>query len=167
VSDIIGLNAEVAKAYEGFDPSIHATNPDGSPRLKKGGAFALKRGRKAGGVAAEPHKTSTIRAVQGADSPGAQISNRQAAGMFCGMTVAGLRMLLGDEWEPSSQQEQKALVDGMEEYLNAAGGVEMSPGVGLLFVWGAYSIPRLTMPETKTRLQKLGAWLGGLFRSKK
>lgn len=166
VSDTVTLAAHLVTAYEGFDPSLHATNPDGSPRMKKGGGFALKRGRKAG-TAVPSHAQSTITADPANPSAGqAQISNQEASKMLCAMVCAGLQGVMGPEWEPSTA-EAKALVDGTRAYLDATGGMDMSPATGLLFVWGGFGIPRLAMPETQSKLKKFGSWFAGLFSRKK
>lgn len=159
VSDIVGLTAGQATAYAGFDPAVHATNPDGSPRMKKGGGYAMKRGRKSGDpAAATAPRTSTISSANPSDE--VRIGNDQAALMLAGMTVGVCTTLLGTEWMVTAATEKKGLVDATRAYLDATGGMDMSPGTALVLSWGgAYAFPRLALPETQSRLARFGSWV--------
>lgn len=168
MSDIVGLAAQQASAYDSFDASLHAVNPDGSPKLKKGGGYALKRGRKKNDPT-QPTQVgvSTIRSSADPASD-VRITNDQAAAMFSGMTVGVCTMLLGKEWEVDNAAEKKALVESTRSYLDATGGADMSPGVALILTWiGGYGFPRLVMPETQSRLTRFGEWLKTRFTRKR
>ena len=165
VSDIVHLTAGLEREYEGFDPTIHAVGPDGKPRLRRDGSLAKKRGRKAGGSQAPIQSTVTVDPANPLAGQ-AQISNDQAAKMLCGMAVAGFQLLLGPEWDVENQGEAKALIDGTRAYLEATGGMDMSPSVGLLFTWGGYSLPRLGKPETLSRFARFRAWMVSMVRRK-
>lgn len=52
--DAVNIDAEE------FDPEIHATNEDGSPRLNKDGSFAKKRGRKKGSISGVTDNVRTM-----------------------------------------------------------------------------------------------------------
>lgn len=167
VGSIAELGSSAKTAYDGFDPAIHATNPDGTPKATAKGGWAKKRGRKPGTAATA---STTPAPAQAGNSPtvsdGPKIDNRIAAKMLAGCSVAGLTMVFGPEWDTDDKNEQKALVDSIEAYLEATGGMDASPAVGLLFSYGAYAMPRLTMPETQSRLKRFASWLGGMFKRK-
>jgi hypothetical protein len=162
VTGIIDLSQSVTQAYEGFDPAVHASK-DGAPVLKKGGGYAMKRGRKGGSESVT--QTGAVSSPGNVAIPGKQqISNDQAAQMIVGLTVHGFIMLLGDEWDVEEKDEYKALHGGFKAYLDATGGLDMSPSVGLLFVLGGYAAKRVGKPETKSRLKSVWAWVSGFWR---
>lgn len=137
-------------ALAGFDPEIHAVNPDGSPKRKPDGNFALKRGRKPGGARAPISKEAQQAVI---------VNPARAAAVESAMFFAyGSAGLFGDEWKPQ-EGELENLERAFERYYVAKGITEFPPGIGLALALSAYTLPRLTQPETKTKLQKLGLWV--------
>ena len=49
-----------------FDPAIHAVNPDGTPKMRNDGTFALKPGRKLGSTVTPGAGSFDVDAVTGA-----------------------------------------------------------------------------------------------------
>ena len=172
-ADTISSVTELAKPhavdYEGFDPAIHATNPDGTPkrRIRHGvetGAFAKKRGRKGGTMTPSgsadcvlpPKPANTNTNAHSTTSTGDVISademGRQCANWF----INGAVVLLGEDWQPDDKQEGTALKASFVNYFDAAGVPQISPLWGLVLAIGAYSLKRVAMPTFAERVS--GAW---------
>jgi hypothetical protein len=167
VSDILTLTADQDKAYAGFDPAVHAVGADGKPLAKKGGGWQRKRGRRPGDAQAptEP-RTSTIKAPGDDRDSDVRISNEQASLMVCALVTSGMQQILGPAWAVTDKNEKESLVKATRAYLDATGGLDLSPGTGLMFAWAPYAMQRLPDEETQSRLKKIGLWFGGLFRRK-
>lgn len=168
VSDIVSLTADQVNAYEGFDPAMHAVGADGKPLAKKGGGWQLKRGRRK----SDPNeptapRTSVIAAKSGDSADDVRISNEQAAQMLVAMATGGAQQILGPAWAVSDKSEKNGLIEATRAYLDATGGLDLSPGMGLAFAWGPYALQRLPDEETQSRLTRFGAWVSGFFRRKK
>lgn len=134
-----------------FDPTIHATNADGSPRKTVDGKFALKRGRKTGGMG-----TSSPVPVVSSD-----IASRRATAvtMVSLLTTTGVT-IFGSEWIPVKDEkagvdERENLVVAFDRYFEATGTLDLPPSLVLVVAVGAYAIPRFTMPETKKRVANI------------
>lgn len=168
-----GVASSVAD-HLGFDPAIHAVNPDGTPRLTVDGAFAKKRGK--GGQRRDvPRETSAAPGPTEADSapgigagiPGVSATSAAAAAMtnaqtavFLVRTITGvLGRAIGPEWLPTEKAEEKGLTDATKNYLDAVGGLQITPEMGLCLAIVAYSVPRFAVPNTQTKLQAFGAWV--------
>lgn len=157
VSDSVALLDGVATAYDGFNPSIHATDAAGQPVMKKGGGYARKRGRPAGstGTASPTPAPGTV-----ASTPGtAKMSNDMAAKIICQNTEAFCMAVFGGEWEVTEPGEMKNMHSGIKSYLESTGGIDISPGWGLVFTMGGYAVPRLKLPETRSRLSRAFSWM--------
>lgn len=168
MSDIVALTADQVNAYEGFDPAMHATGADGKPLAKKGGGWQLKRGRRK----SDPNeptapRTSVITAKSGVPADDVRISNDQAAEMIVSMVTGGAQQFLGPAWAVNDKAEKQGLVQATRAYLDATGGLDLSPGMGMVFAWTPYTIKRLPDEETQSRLGKFGVWIRGLIQRKK
>lgn len=173
-SDLVG---EAAQIYEGFDPAVHAVNPDGTPRKKSDGGFAMKRGRKPGQTAAPagaPATAATPRFDPGpAKSPKAArqagvVTNTMAAKYIFAATTSGLAQVLGPEWLPESQEEADGMRAVIKDYFDAHGQVQISPETMLLFSVIGYSAPRVTHENTRGKIARAFEWaksaFGAIFR---
>ena len=161
------LDAEISSqvsAYSGFDPSIHASNKDGTPKFKADGSFALKRGRKPGGAISDPLPATGANPEATAQSPSnIDTSKPEApkvdytglgkvyAGLFIGAGVG----LIGAEWNPVDADERKRLETAFSMYTKSTNAVDLPPGWALLFALGIYSANRLPHPNTQSKLSKL------------
>lgn len=164
IGDIAAAHSE---KHAGFDPEIHAVNPDGTPKFKLDGSYAKKRGRKAGAAGARPLPDTSI-----ADGQETQqgISTEEAARQSANTFINGARLLFGDEWEPETKAEAENLKNSFKNYYDARGVPNIPPEFGLVVALSAYSIPRLTKENTQTKLQKVAGWakkkFGGLMRGR-
>ena len=166
--------ADAQAALVGFDPALHLTNPDGTPRLTKKGAYMRKRGPAKGsspksttGYAdlfsdtVTPAPAAVPRETVSAPAPAtaaAQLNNRAVAAMLVTTCTTLAEKVIGPEWK-AEKDESKALTDAARVYLDSIGGVEISPGAALAIAVVGYSLPRLAVPNTQTKLQKLGGWV--------
>lgn len=164
-SDILQLSQGVSQAYDGFDPAIHQSK-DGQPVMRAGGGYAMKRGRRPGTTNSGP-AAPKVDATGQPVPQGPKITNEMAAKMIVGQTVGLCIGIFGEEWDVDTEQEAKVLVSGVKSYLDATGGLQLSPAWGLLFVGGGYALPRVQKPETKSRLKKFASWVFGLFGRKR
>lgn len=167
------VTAQVESAvteWVGFDPTIHAVNPDGTPRMRTNGSYALKRGRKSGGAnpagvpdagddGDQPTQAPGPAAPQAVTAAAASMSNKQTA-VFLVETVTGiLGKAIGPEWL-AEKDEKKGLSNATEQYLNAKGGLQITPEMGLLLALSAYAVPRMAVPNTQSKLSRFVGWCG-------
>ena len=143
----LDMVAGVVEAHEGFDPLTHAVNPDGTPKRKVDGSYALKRGRKSG-VLPSPSSTNSAPA-QVAQTP--TINVDEASRQACNMLVNGAVVLLGEQWAPVDKEEAKGLQTSFKNYFEARGVPNVPPEVGLVVAVLAYSLPRITHEKTVSR----------------
>lgn len=138
-----------AVATETFDPSIHETMPDGSPRLTLGGQFRRKRGRRSNTVPA---------GINGAPTQ-ASVDYKGTAQFLCAVVFGGLESLFGPAWKPQPQESQNIEAQAArvcEKY----GVADLPPVMGLCLAFGVYAVPRLADSETQYRARVLGSKLG-------
>jgi len=148
VSDMV---SGVMEAHDGFDPLTHAVNPDGTPKRKVDGSYALKRGRKSG-VLPSPSSTSSPQA-QVVQTP--TINVDEASRQSCNMLINGAVLLFGEQWAPQDKEEAKGLQVSFKNYFEARGVPNVPPEVGLVVAMLAYSLPRLTHEKTVSRFTVL------------
>lgn len=168
VSDSVLLSQDVQQAYTGFDSTLHAVGADGRPLMKKGGGFQRKRGRKAGdqGSPAAPGTAQSAPAVNGV-STAPQMSSQEAAIFLVASTTAICHAVFGDEvWKVTDRDEFKGYTASVKAYLDATGGLNLSPGWGLVATGTAYAAPRLESDKTKTRLSKWRDFIVSKFSRK-
>lgn len=140
ISDMV---AHAIESHEGFDPLLHAVNPDGTPKRKVDGSYALKRGRKSG-VAPSP-SSAPVAAQE------VTINTDEAARQSCNMLINGAVLLFGEQWEPRDKDEAKGLQISFKNYFDARGVPNVPPEVGLAVAVLAYSLPRITHEKTVSR----------------
>ena len=148
VGTISDMVAGVVESHDGFDPLLHAVNPDGTPKRKVDGSYAMKRGRKSG----VPQSTSS--AAPAAVSQ-ATINADEAARQSCNMIINGAVLMFGEQWEPRDKDEAKGLQISFKNYFEARGVPNVPPEVGLIVAVLAYSLPRITHEKTVSRFQTI------------
>lgn len=150
-----------AKSYEGFDPTIHATNEDGTPKMRADGSgYAKKRGRKAGKGEALPdvarvENLPLVAPVEEKPRISAEQMSRQCANWFIGCGV----MIFGKEWEPETKDEAVGLKTAFKDYFDAAGTPDLPPSLGLIAALGAYSLGRIQHENTRGKIGRAWFWL--------
>ena len=145
VADMVQVQSE---AHDGFDPLTHAVNPDGTPKRKVDGSFALKRGRKSGAA-----PTTSSAPAQVAETP--TINVDEASRQSCNMLINGAVLLFGEQWAPQDKEEAKGLQISFKNYFEARGVPNVPPEIGLAVAVLAYSLPRLTHEKTVSRFTVL------------
>lgn len=139
----------------GFDPDIHAVGSDGNPILTKSGAFRKRRGSKSKD-GSKSEVNISLASVKNAREVSAQAS---ASLLFTLGVVIG-----GDEWSPIVDKSRKinepeTIKQAFSDYFKATGDVDLPPGLALGVAVIGYALPRLKMPETKSRFSKLKDWV--------
>lgn len=145
IADMVTVQAE---ANDGFDPLTHAVNPDGTPKRKVDGSFAMKRGRKSGAV---PTTSSAPSQVEQTPTINVDEASRQS----CNMLINGAVLLFGEQWAPQDKEEAKGLQISFKNYFEARGVPNVPPEIGLAVAVLAYSLPRLTHEKTVSRFTVL------------
>lgn len=168
---LAGIAKTHSDDYAGFDPSIHATNDDGTPKLKADGTYAKKRGRKAGASApsALPPKNA---GQKGAASSGATNSplNDEAekidavSRMSANMVINAAVWTMGEEvGKPTSKNESDGLLFAFRNYYEVRGVPNIPPELGLLVAIGAYIGPRLRHEKMRPKVaiiaEKVKSWI--------
>lgn len=157
VGSISDMVSNVAESHDGFDPLLHAVNPDGTPKRKVDGSYALKRGRKAGqGAGPAPMATASAEPT---------INTDEAARQSCNMLINGAVLLLGEQWEPRDKDEAKGLHTSFKNYFDARGVPNVPPEVGLAVAVLAYSLPRITHEKTVSRFATIKIRLWELWKA--
>lgn len=149
--------ANTIESHDGFDPLLHAVNPDGSPKKKVDGSFALKRGRKAGGSLPMPGQSAAQapHSTQSQDQAQPTISVDESARQACNILINGAVALFGEQWAPQDKDEAKGLHLSFKNYFDARGVPNIPPEAGLVVAVLAYSLPRIGHEKTITRFQAL------------
>jgi len=129
-----------------FDPEIHATDSNGNPSITKNGNFRKKPGRKASGQTGESKDNS--------------INASREAGRATAETIFALCVgVMGEEWQPiynpkEGVNERQQMVDAWAAYYQATGKTDMPPWVVVAIACSCYSLPRLSMPKTQSRMER-------------
>jgi hypothetical protein len=138
----------IVKNYEGFDPNAHAVNADGTPRMKSGGGFAAKRGRKPGQTS--QGKSAATKSATLPVSP----QNEVTAKLCANILINGGVQLFGPHWAPIDKQEGDSLKGAFKDYFDSIGGVDLPPGIALVIAVGMYTLPRVMHEETQKKIDK-------------
>lgn len=147
-------NVPVDADGRAFDPRLHLTDEHGKPKLTKAGKLRKKRQPKGSKVADVNRERE-----QAAKRIAARQSGKAAANAMLMFGVA----IGGEEWHPRVEKsigldEREMLETGFADYFEAKEMEDIPPGVALAICVSAYSLPRLTMPNTQSRLSKAKAW---------
>lgn len=156
-----------------FDPDIHRTNPDGSPMIaKKTGRFALRPGRKQGppsvsqlgGISKLPEGTPHNYPAE-EPTPDYAMMGAEAAQLtiLTGVVIGGAEFANGRNQYVGGLEDQKYLADAYAKFFEARKVKAVPPGLQVVAAISLYIAPRLQMPETKSRLHKIGEWSAKKF----
>lgn len=155
-----------AQTYLNFDPTIHATNADGSPKYKADGSYALKRGRKAGGqnsTLQSPAQEKVPDALPGvgtgaSDTPAEAVKKvdfNQLGKVYAGLFFGATASVIGPEWLPADNDEKKRVETAFSVWAKANDASDLPPGWALVITLGMYSVARLQHQNTKSKFDKL------------
>lgn len=167
-----------------FNPKYHAVDANGKPQLTRTGKLRLLRETKEGRKKAkqksrlETHQIgpSPINALPPSSSgekqeatnntkPASEVNELQRKAMgvfFVNMTVNLSVGVFGDEWQ-ASKDEYLMMNSAMQAYLDAKGVEDLPPGWALVGAFGAYALPRLAKPKTRSTLDKIVDWMKAKF----
>lgn len=156
-------NAANVNDFPGFDPTKHATNPDGTPAKTPTGRY--KKLSKTGGAA--PKVNVPADSAKTGQTP--TRANKEAAARAGGAGAANLFItacvvLGGQDFVPRKDAKQGLdehafLTQLWGDYFVASGKTDLSPGWALFAGSLAFIIPRLQMQHTQTRFQKVKTWI--------
>ena len=144
------------ETHPGFDPAIHASNEDGSPKRKADGSYAMKRGRKAGGSLPPKDSRPGSGPASAKDiAPGAiaaaVISSEEAARQSANIVINGAVFLCGEEiGAPKNKEEAEGLKFAFKNYYDVRGVPNLPPELGLIIGVAVYVAPRIRESEKKT-----------------
>lgn len=144
-----------------FDPAMHHTNDDGTPKLFKG-KLRRKRQSKVGIVSPQPVASSI-----GQRTP-EQIQKARLAGrVMADSFVSCAQMIGGHEFAPMvgthdgmKIDEKAELRNAFADYCEAKDIGDFPPGIALSIALLGYVGPRFAMPETQSRTKRFTNWLG-------
>lgn len=155
-----------AFASEIFDPEIHAVDEAGNPKKNQDGSYAKKRGRKKGST----NTATNVSAIPVENQPNPAVL--QMAIMATNCTILLGMAIGGDEWipkrEPSIGLDERGLLHkGWSDYLATTDMQAIPSWMGLAIALSAYSLPRVMLPKTKSRIAILWGKMKGFFSRKK
>lgn len=166
---------------DSFDPDKHLIDGDGKPVLNAAGKLRLKKGRPKKGDDS-PSQSKRIESKIGVKPSPSFISQSQpvapdvqarATGAAAANILITLSVQLGgDEFYPISRpdigvDEKTLLEKSFGDYFQATGRTDFPPNVALMLVICGYLLPRFTMPKTRTRLERLKAWIVSVIAKRK
>lgn len=138
------LAAKSDTANEQFNPEIHAINKDGTPKLKKDGTFAKKRGRKSGA------QTKSISSDQSVKYENVQLV--AGAQIIVGSVDSAINALL---MVKASDEERAMLCDAWIGYLESLEMDDLPPWLLLAMSNVMVYAPKMTQPEPVKRIDKI------------
>ena len=129
-----------------FDPTLHVVDASGNPKKTLRGTWRKKPGR------GSPEKSSAT----GKGGVGQNVSRE--LGRTTAETIFFVcQSAFGDEWTPVFNakmgiDERTQMIEAWAAYYEATGKTDVPPWVGVTIACGAYALPRLSQPKTRSRL---------------
>lgn len=166
-----------------FDPALHYTNDDGTPKVYPNGKLRRKRGSGSMGIgtANSGNNGGSGRNPEGVSTPnGGSGGNHRATPLlpsgvtyaqcksFADLCVTGFQLaassIFGEHWNPQTVEiegqkvkDDRDLRQAVTDYCVENGIVSLPSWVPLVIAFGAYSIPRIKHPDTQS---KINEWIG-------
>lgn len=148
-----------------FDPAYHVADADGKPVLNRDGTVRQKRGR-----GAPSSRLGTPKAAAAPGAPGSAPATvpADAGRQIAEMIFAFGQLIGGEEFAPQinekyGQDERAQMQDAWSRYCEEKGISDVPPGMAVIIATVGYIAPRLFMPKTKSRLEKLKNWIGAKY----
>ena len=161
-----GEKLEAAKR-DGFDPDIHATNDDGSPKKTQAGNFAKKRGRKSTLNTGEK-SAKAIEKEEAAEKAAekAKAENRQSAVVISGILEQAQMKYISEEfrYKDNERAANQAVWEATLEYY---GGVNIPPPVALALDHMTIILSRAQRPQVQDKFAHVKTWFKNKFKGKK
>lgn len=163
---LTNTSQDVDSAGTPWDPKIH----EAARGKKSDGTWRRKRGRGAAGASdGASGKPGGLNLPQPPQSPQPPAHLADAAA-FVGMITGGHAMLLGKHWLPGAD-EHPVLVESTRQYLEATGGIQLPPWLGLAGAYLVYASSRFHHVDTKKRVSdtfgKISLWWKKTFKRDK
>lgn len=143
-------------------PTVDASAPHG---LKTDGTPAKKRGRPPKSDTDQRERLASVTPKpvrpQPTVAPVAMLADynalgEQAANLWFGVGC----VLLGDDWQPDTEQGEHVAVSGaFRDYFKASGVVQIPPSWGLVLVLGAYTAKRVSRPTVRSKISGVWTWV--------
>lgn len=146
----------------GFDPNIHATNDDGTPKKTASGNFAKKRGRKS---TLNTGQKSAKQIEQEEQELKAKEENKQSAAVISAILEQAQMKFISEEFE-YSDRERAANQAVWEATLEYYGGVNIPPPVALAMDHMTIILSRAQKPKVKDKFGHLKLWFKQKFTRK-
>lgn len=154
-----------------FDPQIHETESDGSPKLTLGGKLRRKRGKGATNVESyvlqksqEQEKAKAVQSRRMAVAAATEMT--QQLGKFVGGEAASF--IKNDEY---GVDERANIFHAYDAYFEAKNINDFPPGVALTLALGGYGIRVMATEPAKNRSKSvwygIKSKIGGFFKPKK
>lgn len=151
----------------GFNPDIHESNPDGTPRRTKNGDYRRKRGRKQNNSARSSDNNSTqAKESRNTGNASDTVDYANMGAFFSGMLFSGCVATFGETWEPKPE-ERSNISNAAARYCESVGMQDIPPGIALCLCVGMYALPRFNDPATREKIRDIGVSLGVVKRVKK
>lgn len=152
-----------------FDPSVHESNADGSPRLTSDNRLRRKRGRGASGASVAPSYDETDLATKdGAKLP--RVVAVKHARDTVNLVVTFGQSVFGEVMTPMTKaqtgglDEREYLVEKWADLYEQRGAINLPPELSVLIAMAGYVMPRFQHPEVKEKalgfFGKVKGWLG-------
>lgn len=143
-----------------FDAAIHESD-NGVPRRTGDGLFRRKRGRRSGVSysGGGGNEFDTLPEGEGMLTRSDAVKHAKASAALLFTFGQGI---FGAEWKPLTKaetgghDERDYLTDRIADYYEARGCVKIPPELGLVLALGSVIVPRLAMPNTQAKLNKVG-----------
>jgi hypothetical protein len=149
-----------------FDPAIHSTNPDGTPKLNSSGKLQKRRVSSKGNLTVPIKTTEEKRNIK---------EEARAIGSVAASFTISLGLMISDDFLPEFDEktgvdERLQLQVAYANYFEATGKTDLPPGWALGIVLFTYASKRFVKPKTKSRIDQLKMWIGekiGAMRGRK
>lgn len=87
------------------------------------------------------------------------VDHAAMAAVVFDMSTSAAVVAIGEEWKPSNSAEREMVVSAIAAYFKSKDVKDVPPALMLSFVVLAYSLPRLTKPNTSNKLKLAWQWV--------
>ena len=139
-----------------FDPLIHRVDSNGRPLISKTGKFMKRPGR--------THNSQIGGASKEQKSPPQNIGCEMVAKTTVDSITTICQMVGGEEFKPTLDpakgiDERATMVDALRRYYEVKNISDVPPGILVVVTLSTYLIPRLFLPKTAGKIERLKNFL--------